>query len=119
MTFMKTGALKIRISHRAAVAMGPGKADLIEAIDHCGSISAAAKHMGMSYRRAWELVDAMNHCFAQPLIATHPGGGKQGGAQVTELGFHILHCYRTLIAKTQSACEQELDEIARYLTPAE
>ncbi len=58
--------LRIRISHGRMTAMGPGKADLLDAIHQTGSISAAAKRMGMSYRRAWELVDAMNQCFQQP-----------------------------------------------------
>lgn len=95
--------------------MGPGKADLIKAIDRCGSISAAAKHMGMSYRRAWELVDEMNNCFDGPLITAQPGGGRSGGAQVTELGFHILECYRELLSKTEALCTKELDEISRHL----
>lgn len=116
MPLMEQETLKIRISHRAVIAIGPGKADLIEAIDQCGSITAAAKKMNMSYRRAWELVVAMNQSFVEPLIATQPGGGKLGGAQVTVLGFHILKSYRALMAKTQTACQQELDEIARYLT---
>ena len=99
--------------------MGPGKADLIEAIAQTGSITAAAKLMGMSYRRAWELVDAMNKSFSEPLISTHPGGGKLGGAQVTDLGFHILKCYKALISKTETACAQELNEIALHLNAPE
>ncbi|HEV7816552.1 MAG TPA: winged helix-turn-helix domain-containing protein [Janthinobacterium sp.] len=113
---MDHDSLKLRIPHRAAVAMGPGKAELLDAIDRCGSISAAAKDMGMSYRRAWELVDVMNHSFTEPLVKTYPGGGKQGGAQVTELGFHILACYRTLMSKIHTVCEQELNEISRHLS---
>ena len=97
--------------------MGPGKADLLETIDRSGSISAAAKQMGMSYRRAWELVNAMNNCFIEPLVRTYPGGGKLHGAQVTELGFHVLKCYRSLISKAHSASEQELNELSRYLKP--
>jgi molybdate transport system regulatory protein len=116
---MDRGTLKIRVSHHAATALGPGKADLIEAIHQTGSISAAAKLMGMSYRRAWELVNEMNQCFSAPLITTHPGGGKQGGAHVTELGFHLLDCYKNLLSKTERLCKQELDEISRYLAPLE
>jgi molybdate transport system regulatory protein len=107
--------LKIRISHQSGIAMGPGKADLLETIDRCGSISAAAKQMGMSYRRAWELVNAMNECFSEPLVRTQPGGGKAGGAQVTELGFHVLKCYRSLITKAHAASQSDLKEIALYL----
>jgi len=109
--------LKIRIDHRAAVAMGPGKAQLLDALLRCGSISAAAKDLGMSYRRAWELVDVMNRSFAEPLVATFPGGGKQGGAQVTALGQHVLASYRALMEKVESACGPELDAISRHLAP--
>lgn len=114
---MNHSTLKIRISHHSDTAMGPGKADLLDAINQCGSISSAAKQMGMSYRRAWELVDAMNHCFSQPLVSTHPGGGKLSGAQVTELGLHVLNSYRALMNKTQALCKQELEDITRYLSP--
>jgi len=107
--------LKIRISHDSATAMGPGKADLLEAIHACGSISAAARYMEMSYRRAWELVDTMNRCFKQPLVVTSPGGAHGGGAQVTEFGFHILKCYRDLQAKAVAAVEFELGEITSNL----
>ena len=68
--------------------MGPGKADLLDAIRQTGSISASAKLMKMSYRRAWELVDVMNRCFDLPLVQTSPGGAHGGGAQLTELGLH-------------------------------
>lgn len=114
---MDHDCLKIRIEHRAVVAIGPGKAALLDSIGRCGSISAAARDMGMSYRRAWELVDVMNHSFTGPLVRTQPGGGKQGGAQVTELGLHILASYRRLMAAALAACEPELAEIGRHLTP--
>ncbi|MEZ0231649.1 MAG: winged helix-turn-helix domain-containing protein [Methylophilaceae bacterium] len=112
-----TAKLKIRISHGSFTAIGPGKADLLEAINDCGSISAAAKKMNMSYRRAWELVDAMNRCFQEPLVATSLGGAHGGGAQVTTFGFHILKCYRDLISKTLVAAEFELNEINARLVP--
>jgi molybdate transport system regulatory protein len=97
--------------------MGPGKAELLEAIDQYGSISAAAKHMGMSYRRAWELVDTMNRCFNQALVKTSPGGSHGGGAQITEFGFYILKCYRDLVAKTRANAEREIQEFAVHLKP--
>jgi molybdate transport system regulatory protein len=105
--------LKIRIANGKITAMGPGKADLLEAINITGSISAAAKSMGMSYRRAWELVDAMNQCFKEPLVITSSGGSHGGGTQITDFGFHILKCYRTLEAKTQVAASLELLEITK------
>jgi len=95
--------------------MGPGKADLLEAIDSCGSISAAAKKMGMSYRRAWELVDVMNKSFDQPLIVSSPGGQNGGGAQLTEFGRIILKSYRNIIIKAHQAAEAELAQITSHL----
>ncbi|HEY0269046.1 MAG TPA: winged helix-turn-helix domain-containing protein [Methyloradius sp.] len=103
--------LKIRIANGKMTAMGPGKADLLEAIDSTGSISAAAKSMRMSYRRAWELVDAMNQCFKEPLVITSPGGSHGGGTKITDFGFHILKCYRAIEARTQVAASVELLEI--------
>lgn len=112
---MKTSTLKIRISFGSQVAMGPGKADLLEAIDACGSISAAAKQMRMSYRRAWELVDVMNKCFTEPLVHSSPGGAHGGGAQLTEFGRTILKAYRDLLEKSQLAAQQELAQISAAL----
>ena len=112
-----TAAIKIRISHGRATAMGPGKADLLDAIHATGSISAAARRMGMSYRRAWELVDAMNQCFQQPLVNTASGGSHGGGTQVTEYGFHLLNCYRAIEAKTRIAASEELLAITAQLKP--
>ena len=107
--------LKIRISHGKFTAMGPGKADLLDAIHHTGSISAAAKRMGMSYRRAWELVDSMNQCFKQPLVNTAAGGSHGGGTQVTEYGFQILASYRALEVKSRQAAGEELLAITSQL----
>ncbi|HEY8085092.1 MAG TPA: winged helix-turn-helix domain-containing protein [Methylophilaceae bacterium] len=112
---MSSELLKIRISHGSETAMGPGKADLLDAIDQFGSISAAAKYMGMSYRRAWELVDTMNNCFDEPLVKTSPGGTHGGGAQITEFGFYILKCYRDLVVKTRAAAEREIAEFTSHL----
>ena len=78
--------LKLQLYCGDEIAMGPGKADLLEAIAREGSISAAGRAMGMSYRRAWLLVDTMNRCFRSPLVETHPGGGKQAGAKLTPAG---------------------------------
>jgi molybdate transport system regulatory protein len=107
--------LKIRITSGTAIAMGPGKADLLEAIDTCGSISSAARQMRMSYRRAWELVDVMNKCFNQPVVTSSPGGHHGGGAQLTEFGRFILKNYRELVAKAHLAVELELHQILSNL----
>ncbi len=76
--------------------MGPGKADLLDAIAREGSISGAARELGMSYRRAWLLVDAMNRCWREALVETSPGGSARGGARITPYGRGILQLYRSL-----------------------
>ena len=88
--------LKIRLYCGDEIAMGPGKADLLDAIAETGSISAAARRLGMSYRRAWLLVDAMNRCFTDRLVETRPGGGQKAGASVTPVGEQVLAAYRAL-----------------------
>ncbi len=79
--------------------MGPGKAALLEGIAAHGSISGAARAMGMSYRRAWVLVDAMNRAFRKPLVTTATGGRRGGGAVVTKTGLAALSRYRAMEAK--------------------
>jgi molybdate transport system regulatory protein len=76
--------------------MGPGKADLLEAIGREGSISGAGRAMEMSYRRAWLLVDTMNRCWREPLVETTPGSAHGGGARVTPFGQVVLRHYRKL-----------------------
>ena len=99
--------------------MGPGKADLLEAIAECGSISSAAKRMKMSYRRAWELVDVMNKCFDQPLVISASGGHHGGGAQLTEFGRLILKYYRDVVEKAHLSVQTELGQIISHLRTAD
>lgn len=87
--------IKIQILCGDEIAIGPGKADLLDAIARFGSISAAGRAMGLSYRRAWLLVDAMNRCWEGPLVATTPGNQK-AGARLTPLGTQVLAQYRRL-----------------------
>jgi molybdate transport system regulatory protein len=107
---------QIRIMFRKAIAMGPGKADLLEAIAGTGSISAAARRLGMSYRRAWLLVDTMNQCFDRPLVETATGGSHGGGARVTELGHEVIRRYRDMDLKATAAVARELAEFSRLMT---
>lgn len=88
--------LKAQIYRGEEIAMGPGKADLLDAIEGTGSISAAGRALGMSYRRTWLLVDTMNRCWKEPLVATTLGGAKGGGAKITAFGRDILTRYRAL-----------------------
>jgi molybdate transport system regulatory protein len=95
--------------------MGPGKAELLEMIIETGSISAAAKRMRMSYRRAWELVDTMNRCFTEPLVITSAGGSHGGGAAVTEFGRAILDAYQAIVVKTNEIASSEINAITNHL----
>lgn len=99
--------IKLQLYCGDEIAMGPGKADLLEAIGREGSISAAGRALGMSYRRAWLLVDVMNRCWDRPLVETAMGGKQGGGARMTELGQAVLHHYRTLQADLAGASEGE------------
>ncbi len=78
------------------IALGPGKAELLDQIDRTGSIATAAARMGMSYMRAWKLIKTMNACFRQPLVATTRGGRERGGARLTKTGRTALQLYQRL-----------------------
>ena len=109
--------IKIQLYRGNDVAMGPGKADLLDAIRSEGSISSAARALGMSYRRAWMLVEVMNHCWRAPLVEARTGGRSGGGAQVTDLGLTVLALYRALQNRTQDAAEQHGSELQGLLSP--
>ena len=109
---------KIRILAGAVVAIGPGKADLLAAIARTGSISAAARQMGMSYRRAWLLVEAMNAAFRQPLVETLTGGEGGGGARVTAPGEEVLRRYRAMESRAARAVAPDLRQLSRLIAPA-
>ena len=88
--------------------LGPGKVDLLEAIGRTGSISAAGRDLGMSYRRAWLLVDALNHMFADVLVATSPGGAHGGGAKLTDYGRGVAAAYRRVETRARAAMHEEM-----------
>lgn len=106
---------KIRILIGAVVAIGPGKADLLEAVARTGSISSAARAMGMSYRRAWLLVGAMNDAFRKPLVETLTGGAGGGGARVTPLGLEVLRRYRAMERKAERSVRADLRRLGRLV----
>ncbi len=106
---------RLRILLGSAIAVGPGKADLLAAIGEQRSISGAAKAMGMSYRRAWLLVETMNACFAGPLVEAARGGSGGGGARLTPLGEEVLARYRALEEKGQQALADDLADFAELL----
>lgn len=107
--------IKIRFHTKDAVALGPGKADLLEAIIAKGSISAAGRTMGMSYKRAWDLVNAMNTSFKQPLVVTTKGGSHGGGSELTPFGEQVLEQYRRIEAKAQASIEQDVSQLTALL----
>lgn len=97
------------------IAFGPGKADLLAAIEATGSMSAAGKYLGMSYRRTWLLVDAMNRCFQQPLVETATGGAQGGGTRLTDYGMDVLKRYRDLQTEIQKISSQYFPEFKPLL----
>jgi molybdate transport system regulatory protein len=106
----------LRIILSDTVALGPGKAELLEHIAATGSISAAARKMEMSYRRAWLLIAELNDCFKEPVVETAKGGkGGGGGAVLTPLGRELLDRYRAIIEKTEKSIAADLKAISANL----
>jgi molybdate transport system regulatory protein len=107
--------LTLRVLARRGAAIGPGKAELVERIAETGSISAAARAMSMSYRRAWQLVESLNRDFREPVVTTAIGGQRGGGARVTPFGRRMVAAYRAMEVKSSGAIARELQQFARYL----
>jgi molybdate transport system regulatory protein len=101
--------------HRGEIALGPGKSDLLAAIEAQGSISRAAKILGMSYMRAWTLVKVMNQSFRGPLVAVDRGGPQGGAAHLTTLGLEVLNLYRELVAKSEAATRNPWKKLRQHL----
>lgn len=98
--------------------MGPGRADLLDAVDATGSISGAARSVGMSYRKAWRLIDQMNHAFRQPVVDTTFGGAGGGGARLTDTGRAIAQAYRSMERKLAEATREEAGLLRRLAAPS-
>lgn len=107
--------LTLRVLGKRTPAIGPGKAELIERIGDTGSISAAARAMRMSYRRAWQLVEALNHDFRERVITTAAGGARGGGARVTPFGLRLVAEYRAMEDKASGAIAGDLRRFQRYI----
>ncbi len=105
--------LTLRVLTSGPPAMGPGKAALISHIDRTGSISAAARAMGMSYRRAWQLVEALNDSFNKPVVITAVGGKRGGGAHVTPFGRELARVYHRMEDRASAAIVADLKWFAR------
>lgn len=99
------------------LSLGPGKIDLLRKVDECGSISAAARDLGIPYKRAWSLIDGINRGFPSPLLDTAIGGKAGGGARLTALGKALIAAYTALEERLNTCASQELAEIVRLATP--
>ena len=107
--------LTLRVIGAGSPAIGPGKAALVEHIAKSGSISSAARAMGMSYRRAWQLVEALNESFAEPVVVTAIGGTRGGGAKVTAFGMELVRRFRAMENKASAAIAGDLLQLTRRL----
>jgi molybdate transport system regulatory protein len=96
---------RIRVRMGDEIALGPGKVELLELVQRTGSITEAARRMGMSYMRAWKLIQTMNHCFKEALIVTSRGGRSGGGAELSEAGHKALSLYQEMEQGSLRACE--------------
>jgi molybdate transport system regulatory protein len=111
-----TEGLRFRIVLGPGVAIGPGKADLLQAIDETTSLTAAAARFSMSYKRGWTLVQELNAAFAEPLVETEKGGsGGGGGAALTTLGHFVLDRYRRMEAHAGAAIASGVADLRLHL----
>jgi molybdate transport system regulatory protein len=105
--------LSIRIDFENGFRLGPGKIALLERVRKFGSIAAAGRDMDMSYRRAWELVEALNRQFARPIVILKSGGRKGGGASVTEQGQQLIALYKAVGRAAKLAGQSHVKTINR------
>ena len=103
------------VDDEGTIVIGPGKADLLDAIARTGSIRAAAGELGMSYMRAWTLVRTMNAAFRSPLVEKERGGSDQGGAQLSDRGRKVLELYRSMEERAEAAIAGEWKKLRREL----
>jgi molybdate transport system regulatory protein len=112
---METLKLTLRVELGSGRALGPGKIQLLEAIDKTGSITEAGRSLGMSYRRAWRLVDDMNNCFRDPVIEAQAGGAHGGGTTLAPLGKKLIERYHAIEADALVAISKHLHDIKASL----
>jgi len=109
--------LRVSIVLESGARIGPGKAKLLESIRDTGSISAAAREMGMSYKRAWLLLDSMNRAFTELVVAAAPGGAGGGGATLTAFGAEVLERYKRILDHAATTAADDLTALARRARP--
>src|SRR6516225_9782981 len=110
-THVATARLTLRVDLGEDRAIGPGKIRLLEAIRDTGSITKAGVALGMSYRRAWLLVDDMNNCFRDPVVAAQAGGSHGGGAALTPFGVRLIDQYRAIETEARTATATRLSDL--------
>lgn len=106
---------RMRIRSGDTVALGPGKVDLLEAVQEHGSISAAARSLGMSYRRAWLLIDELNRSLKSPATISEQGGPSGGGCALTPVGENIVRLYREVESEAQAACAAQIAALTKLI----
>ena len=107
--------MRLRVLCGPEVALGPGKVELLAAVAATGTITAAARQLGISYMHAWSLIQTMNRCFRTPLVRSSRGGQKGGGAGLTEAGREVLAIYRTMAAEALRAAQANWERLAPAL----
>lgn len=108
---MSRSSLSLRIDLPSGARIGPGKVRLLELVAETGSISAAGREMGMSYRRAWMLINSLNEAVGTPVVETRKGGSAGGGTILTGAGRRVIDCYRAMEARAAGAVATELAEL--------
>ncbi|WP_244196128.1 winged helix-turn-helix domain-containing protein [Paraburkholderia susongensis] len=106
---------RMRIRHGDSVALGPGKVDLLEAVREYGSISAAARSLDMSYRRAWLLIDELNRSLKSPATHSEQGGQSGGGCTLTPVGETIIRLYREVEEEARRSCSKQIAELMKLI----
>ena len=106
---------RMRIRQADAVAIGPGKIDLLEAVREHGSISAAARSLGMSYRRAWLLINELNKTLKTPATSSETGGTAGGGCVLTPVGEKIVRLYRDIEMEAAAACAPKISALTKLI----
>lgn len=106
---------RFRVQIKHAVAIGPGKADVLQAIAETGSIAESGRRLGMSYQRVWSLVRAMNGDFVEPLVHTQRGGAAGGGAELTDTGKRVLSLYRAIERDAELAVARRLPKLVALI----
>lgn len=105
----------MRVTCGDVIAVGPGKISLLEAIASTGSITAAAKVLDMSYRRAWLLLDELNQSLKTPAVESGKGGTVGGGSVLTDAGYQLIALYRRIEVTAERACRQDIQEMQALL----